>query len=375
MSGRRLFIPGYFAGFTNSRISLELAVGLAHLTGRILAPYRFRVPLRASAPLRAEQFEKPLALIPDLFEIPVPWSNEYLEERRLPEPDALTCEWAEDLCDSLFYLNADDLPDDEFCRAFRNGRSHAYRFDRRQNDAADLHIKGEILGYYCHFFYLNDRQRQEVIALMKRLQPKREYREFADRIACSFGRFNAIHLRRGDFVSTRFTPRAAHITGDEIVANLASRMDPDIPLIICTDGSPQEKIFGPIRSHFRKTLFLDSYLEEESRFRKELANLPVNDQIVRALVSQLVASQAEVFAGTLYSTFTALIHRQRGFAARTPNFLYCYSDFDSASVPFDECEFLPVGEGPFSWNRTRYPVPPCMYSWLREWPESFDPTL
>ena len=41
------------------------------------------------------------------------------------------------------------------------------------------------------------------------------------------------------------------------------------------------------------------------------------------------------------------------------------------AVRFDRCEFLPVDDGPYSWNRFRYPVSPDAYSWLREWPESF----
>jgi hypothetical protein len=85
-----------------------------------------------------------------------------------------------------------------------------------------------------------------------------------------------------------------------------------------------------------------------------------------------VASKAAVFAGTLFSTFTALIHRLRGFAGRRPNFLYCYNDFLSPLVRYDRCEFLPVDNGPYSWNRIRYPVSPDAYSWLREWPEASD---
>src|SRR5262249_61495778 len=84
-----------------------------------------------------------------------------------------------------------------------------------------------------------------------------------------------------------------------------------------------------------------------------------------------VASKARVFAGTMFSTFTALIHRLRGFARQEPNFLYCYNDFLSPFVRFERCEFLPVDDGPYSWNRVRYPVPPETCSWFREWPESY----
>jgi hypothetical protein len=40
-------------------------------------------------------------------------------------------------------------------------------------------------------------------------------------------------------------------------------------------------------------------------------------------------------------------------------------------VSFDRGAFLPVDDGPFTWNRVRYPVSPDAYSWVREWPEAW----
>ena len=137
--------------------------------------------------------------------------------------------------------------------------------------------------------------------------------------------------------------RAASISGQEIVANLASRMRRDDPLVICTDGSSREEIFGPIQKYFRETIFLDRYLRESASIREMISQLPRYDETVQALLTQLVASKAQVFAGTLFSTFTALIHRMRGFDSGESSFLYCYNDFLSPLVRFDRCEFLPVG--------------------------------
>jgi hypothetical protein len=119
-------------------------------------------------------------------------------------------------------------------------------------------------------------------------------------------------------------------------------------------------------------IFLDRYLRESAEMRQMIAQLPRDDDMVEILLTQLVASKARVFAGTMFSTFTALIHRMRGFAGEEPNFLYCYNDFLSPFVRFERCEFLPVDDGPYSWNRVRYPVPPETCSWFRDWPESFD---
>jgi hypothetical protein len=353
------------------KMSLDIAIVLAHLTDRVLVPYRFRLPRRlATEPGRLLE---PL-LVPDLFEIPVPWSDEYVRKTWISAPDALPCPWPS-VFESVLCFPGTVPVDDEDFRRFRNGRALVQVFTRQQDEAPDLHIHTHALGHYSYFFYLDDTRRRRVVDLMKRVRPKRPYREAADRITAAFGAFNAIHLRRGDFVTNDLAKekfsRAASISGQEIVANLASRMNRDDPLVVCTDGSSHDEIFGPIQKHFRETVFLDRYFREDATTRATIFGLPRDDEGALALLTQLVASKAAVFAGTMFSTFTALIHRWRGFAGREPNFLYCYNDFLSPLVRFDGCEFLPVDDGPYSWNRVRYPLSPDAYSWMREWPESF----
>jgi GDP-fucose protein O-fucosyltransferase len=369
---RRLFVPGYYSGFSNNKMSLDIAIVLAFLTGRVLVPYRFRMPRRFPVNEEPDRVVEPI-LVPELFDIPVPWSDEYLFKTWISVPGALECAWAP-VFESVLCFPATIPRDDARFQHFRNGRQHVYTFSEQQDEAPDLHISTEALGLYSYFFYLDDERRRQVVDLMRRVRPKRPYLEAAERIAASFGPFNAIHVRRGDFVDNELSrkkiTRAASISGQEIVANLASRMRRDDPLVICTDGSSREEIFGPIQKYFRETILLDRYLRESTSLREMIARLPRYDEAVDALIAQLVASKAQVFAGTLFSTFTALIHRLRGFATQESRFLYCYNDSLSPLVRFERCEFLPVDDGPYSWNRIRYPVSPDAYSWFREWPES-----
>jgi hypothetical protein len=372
---RRLFIPGYYSGFSNNKMSLDVAVVLAYLTRRVLVPYRFRMPRRH--PIEPESGVPEPIVVPDLFEIPVPWSDEYLLKTWLSLPDALQCSWRP-VCDSMFCYPS-SLSNDAHLEHFRNRRRTVYAFDEHQEEAADLHINALTLGHYSHFFFLDETRHREVIDLMKRLRPKRAFLEAAERITMRLGSFNAVHLCRGDFLFNELSKkgiiRSNSVSGQEIVGNLASRMRPDDPLLICTDGSPREEIFYPIRKYFREVVFLDSYLCDDAAARAIVAELPVDNEASRALLTQLIASQAKVFAGTLFSTFTALIQRMRGQEDQDSTFLFCYNDFESPLVRFKDCEFLPTHEGPYSWNRIRYPISPDAYSWFREWPESFKATL
>ena len=107
-------------------------------------------------------------------------------------------------------------------------------------------------------------------------------------------------------------------------------------------------------------MFLDDFLAGESN-RDVLAQLPRTDESVTALLTQLVASRARVFAGTMFSTFTGLIHRLRGLDGGDGDFLFTHNDFTSPLVRFERCEFLPAEQGPYSWNRARYPLSPDAY--------------
>ena len=61
---RRLFVPGYYSGFSNNKMSLDIAIALAHLTGRTLVPYRFRLPRRAQVDAPPDCAVGPM-LVPD----------------------------------------------------------------------------------------------------------------------------------------------------------------------------------------------------------------------------------------------------------------------------------------------------------------------
>jgi hypothetical protein len=276
--------------------------------------------------------------------------------------------------DSVLRLDSTTPIDSENFRAFRYGREHVFTLTAKTGGKHDLIVDVETLGMYSCFFYGDRSVRSGLQHLLGKVRPKAPYQNFANRIASSLSPFNSIHIRRGDFRYVGQSPRADQVTGQELVRNLASRLSRDDLLVICTDTSGERRWFAPLLSYFRNVVFLDHLILRSDRWRAEFQKLPYHDDTVLGLVTQLVAARAECFLGTLFSSFTAIIQRLRGFAGK-PDFLFCYSDWDPKLVRFERCEYLPVQDGPYSWNRVLYPVYPNVLSWFREWPEAYQPSL
>ena len=84
----------------------------------------------------------------------------------------------------------------------------------------------------------------------------------------------------------------------------------------------------------------------------------------------LVAAEAERFAGTMCSTFTGWIHRQRLVTGRDTVQRWAYNEF--THVPFEDGRLPDQRAGAWSWTRAHPDLSPSSMSWAREWPEAVD---
>lgn len=370
---RPLYFRLYFGGMSNVRMSLDVGVALAHLAGRTLVPYNVRqLDLGHSQPLVAGQDFRRHATIFDLIDVPVDVDRRYFfsddthgfQARLLYEGSFIH---------STFYFPESLSLGAPWVREFVNGRSQAriFTLDAQAQAADALCIGGRTLAMYSYFLCLEPALRKRVYALLAQIDAKKPYRDLATSIAGELGTFNALHVRRGDFVTKRFTPRSAVVTADEIIRNTANILDRHIPLVICTDDPYDDSFFAPFSQHFKELIFIDRLLVEDSAYATRLRELPFHDNAVIALLSQLLASHARNFVGTLFSTFTALVQRRRGLRYDDPRFLYAYNDFGD-HVTYRNCAFSEVRAGRYSWNRLALPLAPEHLSWCREWPEVFD---
>lgn len=346
-------------------MGLEIGVGLAHLAQRTLIFYDAKPLWRGSHPSIAED-ESVNASILDLFEVPGPTLPEAHRAqiaadhgvRALDWPDAFAC---------VFRHPAAD-PDARRFEAFRNRRPTVVGFSEADEAAAVLRFAKRSLSFYSYFFYLPEELRAEVRRAIAGVRPRAPYRQLADEICASFGAFNAVHIRRGDFMNQHYSN--ASMRPQTIAANLASVMPRNEPLLIFTDASADTDFFAPILEAYPGAILFEQHLLRDQAWRERLRALPCNGDVALALISQIVAGNSRVFAGSLFSTFTALIHRERGLRTGEDAFLFAFNPLDSW-IPFKDCAFGEWKDGIFSWNRFPHIASSDIYAWFREWPEAF----
>src|SRR5215470_144197 len=120
---RKLFFKVYSAGLNNCRISLEIGVGLAHLTKSTLVPYCVKNAWGSDPLLRRGIDYFKSATILDLFEIPVPLEPAYAH-RTLIQPPGATRLLPGPVWDCVLRLESAPPVASDCLRAFRNGRQH-----------------------------------------------------------------------------------------------------------------------------------------------------------------------------------------------------------------------------------------------------------
>jgi GDP-fucose protein O-fucosyltransferase len=365
---RRLAFRGYHAGFGNYKMSMDVGIALAFLDRRQLVPYGFGIPWRSTYARVAPETARCISSPFDLFEVPVTVDLSHL--RDTSRPSGVLLDWGP-LYESVFHIGiGEDLDRSARFRHFRNGRARIVTFDEEAREACDLVVDDATLTMYAYFIYLDDAATRDLATVMARIRPLKPYRDLARSFAKTIGRYNAIHVRRGDFVTRHYTRRSGKVRCEEIARNLREVIEPDMPLALCTDAD-ELSFFEPLFRMFPHSFALEREFLGATEWKARFDEMPFNDDHAFSLVVQLIASLADTFVGTLFSSFTSEIQRARGFRG-DPRFLYCYNDWpDYPGIVFDRCEFVASRNGPFTWNRIRYPVDPRTCSWMRDWPEAF----
>ena len=367
------------AGLSNLRMSLELGVVLAELTGRKLILDGDETPSANVVDYGDPQIASATpSRLTDLFDLGRPWEQLQTSGIALTDVQMISDRSAWDLMISC----TERLdPDNANFRAFRANRRQVVQLTDSLRSVPVLGFSGgqdaNTLSYYSYFFYLDQPARIRARAALAALQPKSAFSAFANEIASDLGAFNAVHIRRGDFKQTFGTTtlnRAPH----EAIEALERQFRRDEMLVILTDEA-NDPFFDTIRETFTNHLFIDHHLL--AAHRGKVLALPAHDAIALALLSQLIAAHSKAFVGSMKSTYTALIQRERGLKGFDEPFRFLWNELPlpndpstrgkqkiNTHIPLIDGVMVEEYAGPYSWNRVHPSLEPA---WMREWPESF----
>lgn len=346
---------------TNLRMSVEVGVGLAHLTGRRLwASFDQPIPPAPTSSIPVAERGRPATVL-DLFEIPVP----IVHGDELPALDAMRTDridWP-DFAHAVCVVDGDIDLDDPTLMDFANGRSRLVR--PPDSDAPVVSISGRPLTFYSYFFHASPPTRRGLHSIIRGVRPRRPYAELAARIASDLGRFNAVHLRRSDL--TIGIPAYGAVTAETLAEGLADIMPLHEPLVVCSEVNGNDELFDPFRQRFSDIVFASDLVLDDHR--SDFRSLPRHEDNALGVITQEIATRAQSFVGTIGSTFTAVIQRQRLFRDPNERFLYT-ADYTPTGPVFRRGEYVETADGCYSWNRLGYAMSPDVLAWFREWPES-----
>jgi hypothetical protein len=213
------------------------------------------------------------------------------------------------------------------------------------------------------FYFLEKNEKRELLKSVETIYLD-EIENLAAGIINQCGRYNAVHLRLGDFL-TNYEQDQYAVEPESfrkyIEANFEEK---DIPLLIATDGLDEKELFADLLKNFRP-VFIDDLIFDE--FRREYAELPFTDFNVLSILNQLLCAAGELFIGTYRSTFTGIIHRlrQERYGKRDFNF---FPDGKVSKLLSEDYKITADRSGFFDWNRySVFTEDHQSMAWMREW--------
>lgn len=372
-------------GLSNLVMSTEVGVVASFLLGRVLA-----IEGNITPPANVVEYagrgltNRHRSRVTDLLDLPVPWIEASQADY---DPARAFVMGHGDVMNGVLHWPAEaDTASPDFAQ-FARGRTNVLSETEESRAARVVRLfppsangaSMENFGFYSYFFYLDPPARHAVHALLRRMRPRTPYAELARKVSASLGRFNAVHVRRGDFKKT-FGVTTLDRTPAEVIRVLDQSFDREDTLLILTDER-SDPFFDEITAHFRHSVFVDHHVLDHHR--GEFLDLPYHDSIALAFLSQLIAADSMDFVGTMTSTYTSLVQRYRGNLGRPEPFKFLWNEIPDPGIavtsrgshPPSDCvplhpdgRLVETSAGAYSWNRYNSRINPA---WQCEWPESF----
>ena len=178
-------------------------------------------------------------------------------------------------------------------------------------DEQFMHFENNLFGHYWYHVYPGGEnirnQLKDKVNRVLRYHDKFYF--YADKVYEEIGEFNAIHVRRNDFLDAR-EDAIACVDAPEKIVEMVERLpfrDKTLPLYIATDE--QDRSFFDLLAEKYEIYFYEDF---EYEFNDDFDD----DDLHVAVLEQTICSQAENFFGTYLSTFSKRINIMRGLDGR-----------------------------------------------------------
>jgi hypothetical protein len=166
-----------------------------------------------------------------------------------------------------------------------------------------IHFENNLFGHYWYHVYPGDENRRNMmkqkINNCFRYVPRLYY--LSKQVKDKLGPYNAVHIRRNDFLDTRKDDLNCVSNTKNILNMLKVFFGTELPLYISTDEQ-DINFFEEIGKEYKIYFYKD--------FDFNLSKLD------HAVIEQIICSQAENFYGTYLSTYTSRINIMRGLEGR-----------------------------------------------------------
>jgi len=319
MTERYVTFSPYYAGLGNVLMSYELALSIAHITGRtlVLPPKAFMAFLSAE-----NHRDKFIDMWDVLYKPAVAEAFSVIDFDNVPELRAAkekmqtersyTGNILEHVPNLFWYkpregnvvceehaLLVNGRPDTEDCKVFAAGRIPV-DLDRPEKF---LHFENNLFGHYFYHVYCDKEQRNILKDKMaSAMRYKEMYFYMAKEVAKKLGSYNAAHVRRGDFFHQYSEFLKGIDTGDKLLDQVKKFEEYNgLPLYIATDETNRD-LFDAFKGQYELAFYDD--------FGFDLTPLE------KAIVEQIICSNANFFMGTKPSTYSAKINKIRGEAGK-----------------------------------------------------------
>lgn len=298
----------WIAGFNNVLMSYELASALSHITERTLVvPRKIWVPFTSAQPSDKNTWHQ----LENLIDMPnVLYTDEVFKHKEIEGERSYTARISlipdvyvykpqkKVLCEdyAVFVNNIHQYIKEEDFLKFSDGR---FIEDLNRKETY-LHFENCLFGQFTYHIYPGgvDKRNELKRKLNKQFSYKQEFYEQAKHVKNTIGPYNALHLRRNDFLQFQKENIETTVgTGEKLLQAINNIFPNKLPIYIATDEINYD-FFKPLRKEY------DIYFWED--FSLQGVNLE------RVVVEQCVCENAEYFIGTYFSTFTKRINIMRG---------------------------------------------------------------